>query len=263
MATDRMAFVPLELQDRMQHYHDDFWVSRTFDPSFIGQVMYAGFLPIAMQQGRHCYLLPKLHAHRCVIAPLSSLHIPKQVRKKAKGFHMTINMAFDNVVAGCHAQHGKAWLYPPVVTAFRAMLGGIPILNEGGRQVQLVSIELWNDQNELVAGELGYTNGAMYTSLTGFTGTNGAGTMQLYALGSYLHKRGFQLWDLGMSMPYKMALGAKEVPRTEFVQLVAQLRCIDVQMIPPNLPRQCAKDLFQLHRDSHASNEAVIENLRR
>ncbi|ETW02965.1 hypothetical protein H310_05406 [Aphanomyces invadans] len=257
--TDLMAFVPVDLQDRMRHYHDDFWVSRTFDPSFIGQVMYAGFLPIATQQGRHCYLLPKLHAQRCVISSLASLHVPKQVRKKSKGFHLTFNTAFDSVVAGCHAQHGQAWLYPPVVTAFRAMLNGVPVADQG-RQVQLISVELWNDVNDLVAGELGYTNGAMYTSLTGFTGSNGAGTMQLYALGAYLHQCGFQLWDLGMSMPYKLALGARDIPRTEFVQIMRQLRPIDVTLIPLAMAPLSAKELFQVHaaasvngRTSHAS----------
>ncbi len=47
----------------VHHYHDDFYVSRSFDPRLIVQLMSEGFLPIATKG----YLLPKLHVERCVL----------------------------------------------------------------------------------------------------------------------------------------------------------------------------------------------------
>jgi len=226
------ALVPGYLKPYMRHYHDDFWVSRTFDAKFIASLMYEGFLPIATEYGGIHYLLPKLHEARCVLEP-KNLHIPKSTRKKAKGFTLRINTSFDKVVEGCHNQHGEAWLYPPVVTAFKEITSkpdGIHVSQSN--VIKLFSIELFEDKTgKLVAGELGYTNGAIYTSLTGFSCVSGAGTIQLYALGSLLHLRGFQLWDLGMSMEYKMNMGAVAWDRPQFLHRVHELRLhIDVAL---------------------------------
>jgi Leu/Phe-tRNA-protein transferase len=76
----------------------------------------------------------------------------------------------------------------------------------------------------LVAGELGYTVGAVYTSLTGFARESGAGSVQLAALGRWLQQSKFRLWDLGMEMEYKADMGAVLVPRHRFVQAVHEWR---------------------------------------
>ena len=47
--------------------------------------------------------------------------------------------------------------------------------------VQVHSVEVWMD-GALVAGELGVTVGACYTSYTGFRTTDSAGTVQCLAM---------------------------------------------------------------------------------
>ncbi|CAK4083860.1 unnamed protein product [Aphanomyces euteiches] len=243
MASEQLdeEFVPPHLRRLMWHSHRDFWVSQCVDPVFVAAVMHAGFLPIATLHRQQFYLLPKMHEERCVMDP-TRLHIPKQIRKKAKGYRLTINQAFDRVVQGCHNQHGVSWLFPPIVTAFRALVPGVTVQNT---TIKVYSIELWKG-DELAAGELGYCNGAMFTSLTGFVspGASGAGTMQLYALGALLHVCQFQLWDLGMAMAYKTALGAYPMARIDFVQRVHTLRNIPVTLIEDE--RQ-AKDIIEQH----------------
>ncbi|CAD7945721.1 unnamed protein product [Amoebophrya sp. A25] len=84
-----------------------------------------------------------------------------------------------------------------------------------------------SDPEVLVAGEIGYTTGGIYTSCTGFYDTkySGAGSAQLLLLGQLLAERGYQIWDLGMSMRYKEeVLGASEVSRTEWLRHVTALR---------------------------------------
>jgi len=91
--------------------------------------------------------------------------------------------------------------------------------------VRLYSIEIWDASSEqLVGGELGYTVGSIYTSLTGFSKQDSAGSVQLAALGRLLCRRGFTLWDLGMDMEYKRGLGSNIMPRQEFVRVVRQVR---------------------------------------
>ena len=99
---DPNTLLPQYLLPLVRHYHDDFYVSRSFEPRLIVQLMAEGFLPIATRG----YLLPKLHEERCVLQlnPQSKLHISKSTRKKSKRFTLSVNTCFDEVVAGCHRQ---------------------------------------------------------------------------------------------------------------------------------------------------------------
>jgi Leu/Phe-tRNA-protein transferase len=100
--TAAAAYLPRYLSQLVRHYHDDFYISRSFETQLIVQLMAEGFLPIAAKG----YLLPKLHVERSVLQlqPQSKLHISKSTRKKSKSFLISVNECFDEVVAGCHRQ---------------------------------------------------------------------------------------------------------------------------------------------------------------
>jgi len=265
-SSDNIAhYIPHYLSNVVFPYHGDFCYTSAFHPRLLSQLMAEGFLPIATSlnaptndddddsggTNTATYLiLPKLHVERCVIRlqpPNSNdLHIAKSARKKAKRFTLTINQAFDAVIAGCRHQHGShCWLYPPLVAVFSAMFHETKngydnnnrththttatVLTTDGVlvacPVRLYSIEVWNaETGKLAAGELGYTVNGIYTSLTGFAAQDSAGSVQLVTLGSLLCQHGFAWWDLGMEMDYKRHLGAKLMPRDEFVRQVHDLR---------------------------------------
>jgi len=99
-------------------------------------------------------------------------------------------------------------------------------------------VEVWNaTTGELAAGELGYTVGSIYTSLTGFTAESSAGSVQLAALGKLLIQHEFTVWDLGMEMAYKRSLGSHLIPRQDFVNQVRAVRDHDIPL--PNERRNC------------------------
>ena len=89
-----------------------------------------------------------------------------------------------------------------------------------------------NSKCKLVAGEIGYTVGAAYTSLTGYHTENSSGNVQLLATGKLLQKLGYNIWDFGMSMEYKLRLGAEKVPRAEFIKLYKESSTMDVDSFP-------------------------------
>lgn len=234
------SYIPAYLRPFVLPYHGDFCYTPSFHPRLVAQLMVEGFLPIATEG----VLLPKLHEHRCVVTLPDRLHVSKSTRKKAKGFTISFNQAFEEVVEGCRAQHGpQCWLYPSLVQAFITIANNghgmrVPIIHSDGEQqrasplestgktctIHLYSVEIWNNDRQLVGGELGYTVGSVYTSLTGFSAQDSAGSVQLAALGHLLCQLGFTLWDLGMEMEYKRNLGSQLVPRAVFVDAIHRAR---------------------------------------
>lgn len=224
-------YIPSYLRPYVHPYQGDFCFTQVFHPAVIAQLMMEGFLPIACPD----VCLPKLHEQRSVICPLTNLHVSKSSRKKAKQFRLSMNQDFDNVVRLCRTQHGEnCWLYPKLTQAFRT------IHKRGDKgysskfypcTVRLYSIEVWNEEDDLVAGEIGYSVGAMYTSLTGFSIQDSSGSVQLAALGRLLQQNQFEVWDLGMDMAYKQRLGCQLMPREQFVQTVRNVRERDVHLV--------------------------------
>jgi hypothetical protein len=90
-------------------------------------------------------------------------------------------------------------------------------------RIQVHSVELWQ-AGVLVAGEIGVSVGTCYCSYSGFKSTDSSGTAQCLALAKYLNVLGFQLWDLGMGLPYKYKFGAANVPRLLFMAKVRKIR---------------------------------------
>ena len=229
------AFVPDYLRQIIFPCHGDFCQTPVFHPRLIAQLMAEGFLPIATDG----ILLPKLHRQRCVIRLPEGLRVRKSVRKKSIRFSLSVNRDFDAVIRGCHEQHGSScWLVPPLVKSFRdlhqAGSTNAMLVTEGTTcPVRMYSVEVWNQEGKLVGGELGYTVGSIYTSLTGFCRQDGAGSVQLAALGRLLCESGFTLWDLGMDMEYKQELGSQLMPRSEFVQEVKQVRVTNGHVVLP------------------------------
>ena len=149
------------------------------------------------------------------------MHIGKSTKRHAKNFRISVDKCFNLVAKGCRNQHGtNCWLYPPLLQAYLA----IHLNKLTNRGVSFHSFEVWNKDDKLVAGELGYAVGGAYTSLTGFSDASFAGNVQLHATGYLLRQLGFLMWDFGMHMKYKEDLGAIEIPRKEFVARLTSLR---------------------------------------
>lgn len=207
----------------------DFCWSLSFTPEFLERLFTSGFLPICTDVGDNpedplFVLLPKLHRRRSVVRAPLTLHVDRGARKRSRNYRVTVDAALSDVMDGCIAQHGESWLFPPMRRSLTALHGQTAVALGGSARATLHSIEVWRKDGQLVAGELGTACGAMYTSLTGFFREDGAGTVQMLALGGLLLRGGFRCWDLGMAMSYKAQLGAVELDRREFVALHRSLR---------------------------------------
>uniref|UniRef100_A0A7S3JRD5 Leucyl/phenylalanyl-tRNA--protein transferase n=1 Tax=Aureoumbra lagunensis TaxID=44058 RepID=A0A7S3JRD5_9STRA len=170
---------------------------------------------MALRVGPNCYvLLPKLHHERSALQ-FSNLHVSRSVLRKSSRFAISHDVDFDAVISGIQTQHGdECWLYPPLVDALRAIADSFHDV------VTVRTFECWLDGHLLVAGEIGYVVGDIYTSLSGFSTYPSAGSIQCAATAAWLELSGFRLWDLGMELPYKKKLGAHLMSRHDFLTVV-------------------------------------------
>ena len=252
---DLQRWVPLLAKD----YQDEFCWSTCFKSEFVASLMYEGFLPMAVKEGNIEVLFPKLHVNRCLV-PFSELPRPhRSTMKKAKRFQFKVNTHFTDVAKGIVRQHGENWFYPKLVRTFIAM-------NEEWEngwlngKVRVHSFELWLG-DELVAGEAGYSCGTVYTSLSGFTSLDSAGTIQMHAMASYLKHAGFEIWDLGMHLGYKQEeFAAKEYPRLEFMKILHKYREKSVESSVFHDVKVSAHDLLKQRFDDVVINTVETEN---
>ncbi len=185
----------------------------------------AGFMPMGASvmtpSGPRDILLAKLHRERCILDP-ASVRLTRSARSAARRYALGTNACFNRVLEACVAAHGDGWLVPGLCAAM------LSAHDDGALSgVAFVSAELWSlgddgEPRELAAGEIGYAIGRSYASLTGFRSVSGAGTVQLEALGALLALEGYRVWDLGMELDYKLALGGRLLPRESYRPLLAE-----------------------------------------
>lgn len=192
----------------------EFAVDPFIAPDHVEAAALGRFMPMSMTletpDGSMRALTPKLHLERCLLDPAAARPTRTALREAAR-YELSVNLAFDEALAACVASHGDEWLSPELASAFSLLHG-----QRASRKAAFASVELWKG-GELAAGEIGYLIGSAYASLSGFRLVSGAGTVQLYALAAALRGMGVKLWDLGMAMPYKTALGGRAFPRDAYL----------------------------------------------
>lgn len=204
-----------------------YW-SKDWSPDFYIALARAGFISISHQNPEYgTLLLPELQI-RYAILDWENLHISGHIRKLMRsarfaeeGIELRIIRSHERVLARVLDYHGgeSTWLTKP----YRELLERLP--TGEGSNFTLHGVELWSrKQNLLVAGEIGYTLGRTYTSLSGFCTRpdpqwRGFGTLQMVLLAERLRDRGFAFWNMGHpEQIYKRALGARLVERDHFLK---------------------------------------------
>jgi hypothetical protein len=201
------------------YYWSDCW-----QPEFYIALAEAGFISTAMAYADPPFLLlPELQESYAVL-DWENLRMDRSVARLLEdpvvsasvcfGFSEKVTPVLDCVVAS----HGHCWIHPP----YRDLLNRLEAFDHPRFRLRSVEVRE-NSSGTMVAGELGYTIGSTYTSLTGFfcradRKWNHYGKLQLVMLAQALRDAGYAFWNLGHPyMAYKTALGARILPRHEFL----------------------------------------------
>jgi len=213
----------VEYRDRFLAQPQNCGWSLDFNPDFFCELAYEGFSPMGLEilfggDLKVQILSPSFDTEQHVWDCLET-HVSRKVRKRAGRYSLTIDAAYDEVLLGCLQQHGEAWLYRGIRWVLRKLRAeGYT----GNKNIDFAirSFELWDANGKLVAGDLGYSVGKVYVSMTGFheRHTRGAGEVQLVLTAALLHKLGLKWFNLGQVKTYKARLGAKELGREAFLK---------------------------------------------
>ena len=132
-----------------------------------------------------------------------------------KGFEARFDTAFAAVIGACaepRAGQGGTWITGEVRDAYLRL----------HRLGHAHSVETWRD-GALVGGLYGVSIGRMFFGESMFARANDASKAALVALVRYLRSREFPMIDCQMDTRHLASLGARAIPRAEFLRRVEAL----------------------------------------
>ena len=162
------------------------------------------------------------------ILEFDQLHVPRNLRKARRSFHalrFTIDRAFEIVIAACaavpRARQRGTWITP-------AMVGAYVELHRRGHAH---SVEAWIE-DELVGGLYGVSTAGVFTGESMFHRVNDASKLCVLHLIEHLRARGSTWLDIQQLTQHFALLGAREITRTEFLEMLAVERQAGRKLFP-------------------------------
>ena len=153
---------------------------------------------------------------RMVLFP-AELKVSRSLRKTLKkpDYEVRVDTAFAAVMRACAAPRegaGGTWISEEMVDAYGR-------LHEQGLAH---SVETWRD-GELIGGLYGVALGRMFYGESMFSRATDASKIAFVHLVKQLERWGFGMIDCQMKTAHLATLGAREIPRSAFVQGLSQL----------------------------------------
>jgi leucyl/phenylalanyl-tRNA--protein transferase len=148
---------------------------------------------------------------------VDELRVSRSLRRVARPgrFHVTLDTAFGDVMAGCaeprDGQEGT-WITPEMTEAYTHLF----------RLGFAHSVETWQD-GALVGGLYGVAIGRMFFGESMFARVSDASKVAFVRLVGQLERWRMPLIDCQMSTRHLASLGARDIPREDFVRHVRRL----------------------------------------
>jgi len=170
-------------------------------------------------------VLPWFSPKRRAVILFDELHVGRTLRKSMKRADLayTIDRDFEAVIRACShvprpGQDGT-WISAEIIDAYlRFHASG-----------DAHSIEVWQEE-ELVGGLYGIDSGGVFTGESMFHRISDASKLALLFLIDHLKARGCTWIDCQVMTPHMEALGAREIARSKFLDLLATAQARGVSL---------------------------------
>jgi len=149
---------------------------------------------------------------RLVLYP-NELKVSGSLRKvlKKQAFRVTLDTAFKQVITACASIRESTWIVDDMIHAYCR-------LHDAS---YAHSVEVWQD-GELAGGLYGVSLGRCFFGESMFSRRSNASKVALYHLVEYLKTRHFDLIDCQVTSDHLLSLGAREIPRRQFLAEIKQ-----------------------------------------
>ena len=147
------------------------------------------------------------------VLPPDGMHVSGSLARTLRRgrFRVTIDAAFDEVVAGCaDREDNETWITPAIRDAYAHL----------HRLGWAHSVEVWVD-GALAGGLYGVSIGALFAAESMFHRVSDASKVAVIALAQHARAVGVELIDVQMPTPHLASLGALTISREQYLQRLA------------------------------------------
>jgi leucyl/phenylalanyl-tRNA--protein transferase len=175
-------------------------------------------------------ILPWCCPEERAILEFRDLHIPRRLERvrRQTTLRFTIDHAFSDVITHCATirRNGESgtWITSQMIKVYTAFH------QEGHAH----SVEVWDD-SELVGGLYGVSACGTFAGESMFTNQPNASKLALLFLIDRLEKQGLDWIDIQQLTPHMEALGAKEIPRDEYLEKLFETQQRKLDLFPNSL----------------------------
>lgn len=170
--------------------------------------------------------LPWFSPRRRAVLFFDELHAGRSLRKAVRRapFTFTIDRDFRSVIRACAAaerpDQDGTWIAPNIITAYTR-------LHAAG---DAHSIEAWDANGALAGGVYGVDAGGVFTGESMFHTQSDASKLALLFFIDHARSRGSTFLDCQVMTPHMEALGAREITRARFLDLLAETQAKGVRL---------------------------------
>ena len=183
-------------------------VGADLEPGTILSAYRSGLFPMPVRRGLLAWWSPDPRA----IVPLDGLRVSRSLRRSTRRFEIRVDTAFDAVLEACADRHRPgAWISKDIKRAYSRLhqLGWVH------------SVEAWTPTGRLAGGLYGVAIDGLFAGESMFHRETDASKVALVGLVDVLRDHGATLLDVQWATAHLVSLGAVEVSRVRYHELLA------------------------------------------
>ncbi|MCK9894923.1 leucyl/phenylalanyl-tRNA--protein transferase [Frankia sp. AgB32] len=167
------------------------------------------------------YDLPWWSPDPRAVIPAGQVRVNRSLRKRMRtcGWTSTVDAAFVEVVRGCQRDGTSGWITDELIEGY-AELHALGWAH---------SVEVW-DADDLVGGVYGVGVGGVFAGESMFHARTDASKIALADFDARFTAAGGALLDVQMMTEHLASLGAREVPRRDYLAVLTRVRDADVRL---------------------------------
>ena len=154
------------------------------------------------------------------ILPLDGFHVSRSLRRASRRFSVTVDVAFRAVMEACaEPSRPHGWIDATFIDAYCEL----------HRLGWAHSVEAWEGA-DLVGGIYGVSVDGAFSAESMFHTRDNASKLALWHLLEHLHARGLDWLDAQVMSPHVQRLGARDIPRDDFLRLLRRTHALALRV---------------------------------